>query len=82
VSIEEMTIMRAEQMLRFLNDQHQELQDLIGQLDEIQVRFNAQYDSFKSKHDATLDRGTDRIAQDLEAVSPERREAIGKNQQR
>lgn len=73
--------MKAEQMLRYLSDQRQFLQELINQLDEIQVRFNAQYDSFKAQHDVTLDRLTHRIAGDMGAVSPELQTAIGSNRQ-
>jgi DNA repair exonuclease SbcCD ATPase subunit len=73
--------MRAEQMSRYLSDQRQVLQELINELDEIQVQFNAQYDSFKAQHDTTLDRVTRRIAKDVEAVSPDLRSAIAKNLQ-
>lgn len=71
--------MRAEQLLRFLSDQRQDLQQVISQLDEVQVRFNAHYDSFKAQHDAMLDRLTDSIAQNLEVVSSQLRVAIGNN---
>jgi DNA repair exonuclease SbcCD ATPase subunit len=73
--------MRAEQMLRYLSDQRQMLQELVNQLDEIQIQFNAQYDSFKAQHDATLDRVTQKIANNVEAVRPDLRAAIRKNQQ-
>ena len=71
--------MRADQMLHYLHDQRQALQELIDQLDEIQVRFNSQYDSFKVQHDATLDRVTERIAENMEAVGRDLRTAIESN---
>ncbi len=68
--------MNAEQMLRYLSDQSQEIEDLINQLDEIQVHFNAQYDSFKSQHDAVLDHLTNQIDAQLDTVDLELRKAI------
>lgn len=68
--------MNVDQMLRYLADQRQALQQLISQLEEIQVRFNAQYDSFKAEHDATLDHVTRHVAEHLDTIGPDLRTAI------
>ncbi|HSR35121.1 MAG TPA: hypothetical protein VLY63_31515, partial [Anaerolineae bacterium] len=63
--------MKATSMLRYLDEQETAIQALINQLDEVQVAFNAQYDQFRARHDATLDRLTDQLAGSLDAVSPD-----------
>jgi hypothetical protein len=68
--------MNAKQLLQYLDRQTLAIADLINQLDEIQVVFNAQFDAFKARHDTELDRLTDRIASQLHNLSPELRAAI------
>lgn len=48
--------MNARDMLRYLQEQADQIQALTQQLDEIQVAFNAQFDDFQARHDAQLDR--------------------------
>jgi hypothetical protein len=48
--------MNVKQLLQYLDSQKEAILHLIDQLDEIQVAFNAQFDDFKTQHDATLDR--------------------------
>jgi transketolase len=69
--------MNAKQLLQYIDRQEQEIQNLVDQLDEIQVAFNAQFDEFKAQHDATLDRLTDQLFERVDALSPELRAAIG-----
>lgn len=47
--------MNASDMLRYLMRQAEQIELLIRQLDEIQVAFNAQFDDFRSRHDAQLE---------------------------
>jgi DNA repair exonuclease SbcCD ATPase subunit len=68
--------MNAKQLLEYLDRQTRSIEDLIDQLDEIQVAFNAQFDDFKSRHDTELDRLTDQIARQLQDLSPGLRAAI------
>ena len=68
--------MRAKQAIEYIDAQKQAIEALVGQLDEIQVAFNAQYDEFKRMHDATLDALTGEVATGLDAVGPELRAAI------
>ncbi len=59
--------MRGEQILRYLGDQQQAIDDLVKQLDEVQVAFNAQFDAFKARHDARLDELTEQVLATLRA---------------
>ncbi|MEJ2732598.1 MAG: hypothetical protein P8189_03340, partial [Anaerolineae bacterium] len=68
--------MNAKQVIEYLDRQTRSIEDLVGQLDEIQVAFNAQFDAFKSRHDTELDRLTDRIARRLQDLGPGLRAAI------
>jgi hypothetical protein len=68
--------MNAGKTIQYLDAQNQAIEALIGQLDEVQVAFNAQFDQFKIQHDHTLDRLTDQIARWTDATSPELRAAI------
>lgn len=68
--------MNAKQVLQYLDTQTQSIEDLINQLDEIQVTFNAQFDAFKARHDTKLDRLTGQIAGQLQDLSPGLRAAI------
>jgi hypothetical protein len=68
--------MNAKQLLQYIDRQRQEIQNLVDQLDEVQVAFNAQFDQFKARHDATLDRLTDQLFERLDALSPELRAAV------
>jgi chromosome segregation ATPase len=68
--------MNAGKTIQYLDAQRQAIEALIGQLDEIQVAFNAQFDQFKIQHDHTLDRLTDQIAGWPDATSAELRAAI------
>jgi chromosome segregation ATPase len=68
--------MNAKQLLGYIDDQRKAIEALVAQLDEIQVAFNAQFDSFKARHDATLDRLTESVYQQMNAMSPDLREAI------
>ena len=63
--------MRAKQAVQYIDDQKQAIEALVGQLDEIQVEFNAQFDEFKAMHDATLDALTEQVATGLDAAGPE-----------
>jgi hypothetical protein len=68
--------MNAKQLLRYFDQQKDEIQSLVDQLDEVQVAFNAQFDQFKARHDATLDRLSGQIYEQMEATSPELHAAI------
>lgn len=72
--------MNAKKLMQYLSNQERAIQDLIDQLDEIQVAFNAQYDEFKAWHDKTLDRLTGQVAERLDVISPELRAAIEERQ--
>jgi chromosome segregation ATPase len=65
--------MNAGKTLQYLDDQREAIQALIEQLDEIQVAFNAQFDQFKARHDAALDRLTDQIADQRGSVGAQLR---------
>lgn len=68
--------MHASKILYYLDTQKREILALIGQLDEIQVAFNAQFDEFKGRHDAKLDQLADQVAGQMDAIGPELRAAI------
>jgi DNA repair exonuclease SbcCD ATPase subunit len=53
--------MDARQMLQYLDTQDEAIEDLVGQLDEVQVAFNALFDEFKAQHDARLDELTGQV---------------------
>jgi hypothetical protein len=63
--------MNAKQLLAYIDQQQKAIQALVAELDEIQVAFNAQFDGFKARHDSTLDRLTEQVFQDVDAISPE-----------
>jgi hypothetical protein len=48
--------MNAPDLLRYFEQQRDQIQALVQQLNEIQVAFNAQFDDFQTRHDAHLDR--------------------------
>jgi chromosome segregation ATPase len=68
--------MKANDMLRYLEDQSQAIEALIDQLNEVQVEFNAQFDRFKVQHDGALDRLTDQVADHMDDIGPELGQAI------
>ena len=68
--------MKANDMLRYLEDQSQAIEALIDQLNEVQVEFNAQFDRFKAQHDVALDRLTDQVADHMGDVGPQLRQAV------
>jgi chromosome segregation ATPase len=68
--------MRAKQTIQYIDAQKQAIETLAGELDEIQIAFNAQFDEFKQMHDATLDALTGEVATGLNAVGAELRAAI------
>jgi chromosome segregation ATPase len=68
--------MNADQVLGYLDQQEKAIEALTQQLDEIQVTFNAQFDAFKARHDATLDRLIDQIAGQMDAAAPGLRAAV------
>ena len=74
--------MTANEMLRYLQEQSQAIETLIDQLNEEQVEFNAQFDQFKAQHDATLDHLTDQVAERMDAISPQLKQAIEKQPKR
>jgi hypothetical protein len=47
--------MNAPDVLRYFEQQIDQIRGLVAQLDEIQVAFNAQFDDFQTRHDAQLD---------------------------
>jgi hypothetical protein len=59
--------MNVKQLLQYLDNQNKAILHLIAQLDEIQVAFNAQFDNFKARHDATLDRLSELVFETLHA---------------
>lgn len=56
----------ADQFLRHLDEQHQEIQAVISELDECQIAFNGQYDLFRQQHDAHLARLTEQVLDALD----------------
>jgi hypothetical protein len=52
----------ASKTIEYIGQQESALQELIEQLDEVQIAFNARFDEFKAQHDAALDRLTGSIA--------------------
>ena len=59
--------MNARDLLRYLAQQMEQIQALVGQLDEVQVAFNAQFDDFQTRHDAQLEQLTQQVFQRLES---------------
>jgi len=68
--------MNAKKTIQYMDDQSRAIEELIAQLDEIQVEFNAQYDEFKTWHDARLDTLTEKAVENLAGISAELRAAI------
>jgi predicted nucleic acid-binding Zn-ribbon protein len=68
--------MKAGEILRYLDDQMQAIEVLVGELEEIQVAFNAKFDEWQSQHDAALQRLTDQIAERPDAIGSALRSAI------
>jgi hypothetical protein len=68
--------MNGKRLLQYIDQQRQEIQHLVDQLDEVQVAFNAQFDQFKARHDATLDRLSDQVYEQMGAIPPELRATI------
>ena len=68
--------LKANEMLRYLEEQSHAIEALTDQLNEVQIEFNAQFDQFKAQHDATLDHLTDQVAERMETVGPQLRESI------
>jgi hypothetical protein len=68
--------MKANEMLRYLEEQSHAIEALTKQLNEVQIEFNAQFDQFKAQHDATLDHLTDQVAEHMETVGPQLRKSI------
>jgi hypothetical protein len=68
--------MKVAEILRYFQAQEEAIEALIGQLNEVQVAFNARYDAFKAQHDATLDELTDTLGANLELLNPSLRAEI------
>lgn len=68
--------MKAGEILHYLDDQMRAIEVLVGELEEIQVAFNAKFDQWQSQHDAALQRLTDRIAELPDAIGSALRSAI------
>jgi hypothetical protein len=68
--------MNVDQLLRYLDQQQAAIQALVRQLDEIQVAFSGQFDHFQARHDAKLDRLSDKIVGRLDAAGPDLQAAI------
>lgn len=73
--------MNARDILRYLARQADQIQALVGQLDEIQVAFNAQFDDFRARHDARLEELGQEVFQRLRndragSIAPDLRAAI------
>ena len=68
--------MNAKQVLQYLDTQTRSIEDLVNQLDEIQVAFNAEFDAFKARHDTELDRLSDWMAKQLHDLGPALRTPI------
>jgi hypothetical protein len=68
--------MNAAKMMQYFDAQERAIEALTGQLDEVQVAFNAQFDEFKAWHDATLDRLTDLVAEKLSLEASEEEGAV------
>jgi hypothetical protein len=62
--------MDADQTIEYISQQESAIQELIEQLDEVQVAFNAQFDEFKAQHDASLDHLTNSISALIGAGQP------------
>jgi hypothetical protein len=68
--------MKVNGFLQYIDEQMRTIQAVIGQLDEVQIKFNAQFDQFKAQHDKVLESLTDRLAARLESVGPDLLTAI------
>jgi hypothetical protein len=68
--------MNSTEMIAYVGHQRRQIQAVLDQLDEVQVAFNARFDTFKAEHDATLDRLTALVISHLDSVSPELRSSI------
>lgn len=68
--------MNASKTIQYLDAQKQAIEALIQQLDEVQVAFNAQFDEWKTQHDAKLDKLTALVAARLDAAGSPLRSAI------
>jgi hypothetical protein len=54
------------ELMQYLDNQNDAIQELVDQLDEVQVAFNAEYDRFRSEHDAQLDTLSEEVCARLE----------------
>lgn len=63
--------MDAGKTIQYLEQQEAAILELIGQLDEIQVGFNARFDEFKASHDQTLDKLVDVVAARINGGPPD-----------
>ncbi len=68
--------MNAAQLMQYLDNQNDAVQQLIDQLDEVQVTFNAEYDRFKSEHDAKLDEVSEEVYSRLQDMAFELRSTV------
>jgi hypothetical protein len=68
--------MNAAHMIQYLDVQSGAIQELVDQLDEVQVAFNAEYDRFRSEHDARLDTLTEEVSARLEDMNPALQTAV------
>jgi hypothetical protein len=57
------------ELMQYLDNQNDAIQELVDQLDEVQVTFNAEYDRFKSDHDAQLETLTEGVCARLEDMN-------------
>jgi chromosome segregation ATPase len=62
--------MNAPDLLRYLKQRGDQIQNLVQQLDEIQVAFNAQFDEFATRHDAHLERMGQEVLERLSGNAP------------
>lgn len=63
--------MNARDMLRYLQQQAEQIELLILELDELQVVFNAQFDDFQVRHDAQLERLGEEVLGRLRGNGPQ-----------
>ncbi len=68
--------MKVAEILRHFQAQEDAIEALIHQLNEIQVAFNAQFDTFKVRHDTTLDMLTEILSAGMESLNPGLRAAV------
>jgi hypothetical protein len=64
------------ELMNYLDSQNDAIQELVDQLDEVQVAFNAEYDRFRSEHDARLETLTEEVSARLEDVHPALQTAV------